>query len=170
MTRIFLFLLLNLAFFLNSSSVSAQFSKVEIGVDGLTCSMCTRSTEMSIRKLDFVDSVKMDLTNTNGIITFKKDKKVSVEKIAKAVKDAGFSVRYLKATTSFHSQPVNSEGCFTYDGEQYKLLGRESTTLDGEKVMTFTGKEFMPNKEFKKREKELKSTCGTEKKVYHVTL
>jgi copper chaperone CopZ len=103
----FRILLFAVAFLFNVSALLAQFSKVEIGVDGLTCSMCTRSTELSIRKLDFVDSVKMDLTNTNGVITFKKGMPVSVEKIAQAVKNAGFSVRYLKADFSLASQVLS---------------------------------------------------------------
>lgn len=164
------YIALGFAFFLNYIPLFAQFSKVEIGVDGLTCSMCTRSTEMSIRKLDFVDSVKMDLAHTKGVITFKKDMPVSVEKIAKAVKDAGFSVRYLKAGFLFTSQPVNSDGCFTYDNAHYKFIGKENTILTDEKIMTFIGKEFMPHKEFKKLEKNLKSNCGAEKKVYYVTI
>src|SRR5579885_2179698 len=77
---------------------NAQFTQVELGVDGLTCSACTRSVEMGLRKLDFVKDVKMNLDNTNGVITFKEGIPVSIEKLAKAVSDAGFSVRYLQAT------------------------------------------------------------------------
>lgn len=171
MRRIYQFcLLLGFALLLNSGSLSAQFSKVEIGVDGLTCSMCTRSTEMSIRKLDFVDSVKMNLANTNGIITFKKGMQVSVEKIAKAVKDAGFSVRYLKAEFQLTSQKVSNGSCFTYNNEQYKFIGNENNTFTGEKTMTFIGKEFMPPKEHKKWSGKLKEPCSPDKKTYYVTI
>jgi copper chaperone CopZ len=74
-----------------------QFISAEIGIDGLTCSACTRSAEMSIRKLPFVADVKMNIENTNGIITFKADTTIDMRKIAQAVVDAGFSVRYLTA-------------------------------------------------------------------------
>src|SRR5688572_13483114 len=71
---------------LSISGFSQQFKTVEIGIDGLTCSMCSRATEMNIRKLPFVDSVAMDLTNTNGVVTFKKDTQVDLDRIAEAVR------------------------------------------------------------------------------------
>ena len=46
---------------LTSIGVKAQFISAEIGIDGLTCSACTRSAEMSIRKLPFVADVKMNI-------------------------------------------------------------------------------------------------------------
>src|ERR1700746_2210399 len=81
--------------------VSAQFNYALIGVDGLTCSACTRSVEMSIRKLNFVDSVTMNLEHTEGKIIFKKGAKVEVDKIAKAVIDEGFSLRSLYVGVNF---------------------------------------------------------------------
>src|ERR1700759_2288056 len=89
--------LLFLLFLVASLHLRAQFTWAEIGVDGLTCSACTRSVEMQIRKLDFVDSVSMNLEHTDGKIFFKKGAAVNIEKISQAVVDAGFSVRYLRA-------------------------------------------------------------------------
>jgi copper chaperone CopZ len=80
-----------------SQTTWAKVTSVQIGVDGLTCSMCTRSVEMAIKKLAFVEVVKMDLKQTQGTITFKAGQNVNFKQLAKAVKDAGFSVRYLKA-------------------------------------------------------------------------
>jgi copper chaperone CopZ len=80
-----------------NQTIWAKITSVQIGVDGLTCSMCTRSVEMAIKKLAFVEIVKMDLTQTQGTITFKAGQNVNFKQLAKAVKDAGFSVRYLKA-------------------------------------------------------------------------
>ena len=76
----------------------AQFKEVTVGVNGLTCSQCSRSVEMRIRKLAFVADVKMNLEHTEGRIFFKKGDKVNVDKIAAAVVDAGFSVRFWHAT------------------------------------------------------------------------
>src|SRR4051812_34855647 len=75
----------------------AQFGNVYIGVNGLTCSQCTRTVEMSIRKLDFVADVQMNLEHTEGKIILKKNKKADMDKIAQAIVNAGFSVRYLQA-------------------------------------------------------------------------
>src|SRR4051812_34474653 len=91
---------------LGLTGVRAQFLWAEIGVDGLTCSACTRSVEMSLRKLDFVDSVVMNLEHTDGKIYFKKDQSVEPDKIAQAVVNAGFSVRFLKANFNFSGTQV----------------------------------------------------------------
>lgn len=163
-------ILLLVCFILSLEGFAQQFKTAEVGVDGLTCSMCTRSTELSIRKLDFVDSVKMDLTNTNGIIYFKKGSEVKLEKIAKAVRDAGFSVRYLKAVFTFDSQNVNSGTCFSYGNAQYKFVGKENKTLSGEIKLTLVGKDFMPAKEYKKWSESVKDACTADKKTYYVTI
>ena len=76
-------------------AITAQYTSARIGVNGLTCSACTRSVEMSIRKLPFIENVEMNLENTDGILKFKKGQEVDIFKIAQAVVDAGFSVRFL---------------------------------------------------------------------------
>jgi len=154
----------------HSAGFSQQFKKVEIGVDGLTCSMCTRSVEMNIRKLDFVDSVKMDLTNTNGVVLFKKGATIEIEKIAKAVRDAGFSTRYLNAVFSFTSQELNNGSCFQYNGNQYKFIGVDNKKVSGETTLTFVGKDFMPSKQFKKWSESVKESCSSDKRTYYVKI
>ncbi len=79
-----------------SSKLSAQFHWVQIGVDGLTCSQCTRSVEMNIRKLDFVDSVSMNLENTEGKILFKPGKKVSIEHVSIGITHFSLTLNRLK--------------------------------------------------------------------------
>ena len=87
------------AFIMSSLAISvdtfAGIKWIDVGVNGLTCSLCTRSVEMSIRRLDFVDTVMMSLETTEGRIYVKPDVPVNVEQIAKAVVNAGFSVRFI---------------------------------------------------------------------------
>jgi len=151
-------------------TAQAQFISAELGVDGLTCSACTRSVEMSIRKLDFVKDVQMDLDNTKGIITFKDGANVDIEKLAKAVINAGFSVRYLNAT--FKSDGVikiSDNFCFAYGGSSYQFVKVSPTDLQNQIVFKFIGKEFLNGKEFKKWKDNLKAQCQG-KSTYFVTL
>ncbi len=149
----------------------AQFTWAEIGVDGLTCSACTRSVEMEIRKLDFVDSVAMNLEHTDGKIFFKKGAAVNIEKISQAVVDAGFSVRFLNAGFNFNNQQVSENSCFTYENNVYQFLGVDSKTLNGEVVMKFIGKKYLESKELSKWKSKMKSNCGDKSvNVYFVTL
>jgi copper chaperone CopZ len=153
------------------TQAKAHFNWVEIGVNGLTCSQCSRSTELSIKKLDFVQDVQMDLEHTQGRITFKPGAKVSIEKIAKAVEDAGFSVRYLKADFVFDNISINNGSCFSFENKMYQFVKSETKTLKGEAQIKFLGKNFLPKKEFKEWEPELKPKCAEAKEwVFYVTL
>lgn len=164
MKRISCTIVFSTLLFLFSGKISAQFKWAEIGVDGLACSACTRAAEMNIRKLDFVDSVAMNLENTEGKITFKAGKKVNIEKIAQAVFDAGFSVRYLKASFIFYNVTVSNGFNWENDKESYCFVKTESKTLNGEIALTFIGKSFMPPKEYKTWKKKILECCGTNKK------
>ena len=147
----------------------AQVSEVQIGVDGLTCSQCTRSVEMSIRKLDFVKDVKMNLEHTEGTITFKGNRSVDYNKIAQAVINAGFSVRYMQASISFNHVDVSAGHCFANSGYNYEFVQTKTQTLDGTVMVKLIGSKFVPKKELKKWQPLLKNNCGGDN-VYYITI
>jgi copper chaperone CopZ len=152
-------------------SLCAQFTWVQVGVNGLTCSQCSRSVEMSIRKLDFVADVQMNLEHTEGKILLKSGTEANVEKIAQAVFDAGFSVRYLTAGFVFDHTAVSENSCFSFSGGMFQFLTDKATELNGETTITFIGKKFLPQKEYKTWKSKLQNHCGKEgKKVYYITL
>ena len=172
-------------FLLSSFTTSAQFVSAEIGVNGLTCSACTRSVEMSIRKLDFVQDVQMDLENTKGTITFKPGTKIDIEKVAKAVINAGFSVRYLNAVfKTDNTIQVSDNYCFAYGDDTYQFIKVTATPeqdsqyhsflqqlfLKDNVTLKFLGKEFLPSTDYKKWKADLKSQCTGAKNLYYVTL
>jgi copper chaperone CopZ len=162
---------LTLILLILSVKMGAQFSWVQIGVDGLTCSQCSKSVEMSIRKLDFVQNVDMNLEHTEGKITFKPGAKVNVEKIAKAVVDAGFSVRYLHAGFIFENIAMTNGFCFPFEGKQYQFVKAESKNLNGEATIKFVGKKFQSNKEYKHWKADLTPVCDKSKgEILYVTL
>ena len=47
--------------FLSAVNLNAQITKLIIGVDGFTCSLCAKGIEEQFKSLDFVKSVKTDL-------------------------------------------------------------------------------------------------------------
>src|ERR1043166_9155069 len=96
----------------------AQFQNVFIGVNGLTCSQCTRTVEMSLTKLDFVADVQMNLEHMEGKIVLAKDKKADMERIAQAVINAGFSLRYLDAELVVDNSVSATGQCFSYKGDE----------------------------------------------------
>ena len=154
--KILLFLFLLVA----QSSTYAQFTWAQIGVDGLTCSACTRSVEMSIRKLSFVDSVSMNLEHTEGKIIFKKGSKVEIDKIAKAVVDAGFSIRSLYAGINVDQLKVMNDLCWAFENDNYHFVKiTDNKDLKGPVALKFVGEKFMSKKEFKTWKMYCTNTC-----------
>lgn len=152
-------------------SCQAQFQTAYIGVNGLTCSQCSRTVEMSIRKLDFVANVDMNLEHTEGKIILKKDRKADMDKIAQAVVNAGFSLRFLQADLAVDNSVTTAGQCFTYKGDEYVFTQQPKEPLKGVVRLKFIGKKFLPRNEFKKIEPLMGSKCGpTTGKVYHVSI
>lgn len=154
-----------------AGTANAQFQQVELGVNGLTCSMCTRSVEMRLRRLPFVEEVTMDLAHTNGVVTMKPNKKADLEAIAKAVKEAGFSVRYLKAAVPFHETSATTGGCYALKNATLSFADAPKQPLDGVVTVQFLGEDFLPKTDYKKWAPKLKNGCGRANgSVYYVTL
>jgi len=149
----------------------AQFQAAYVGVNGLTCSQCSRTVEMSIRKLDFVSDVQMNLEHTEGKIILKKDKKADMDKIAQAVVNAGFSVRYLQADLMIDNSVAVSGQCFNYKGDAYEFNEAPKDPLKGLVKLKFIGKKYLPKNELKKMEPLTDNKCGKATgKVYHVAI
>ena len=59
---------------------------------GLTCAMCSYSTQKSLEKLDFIESIIPDLEATSFKLEFKDGDFVDFDLIQEKVEDAGFFV------------------------------------------------------------------------------
>ncbi len=146
--------------FFGIQKAPAQFNSAELGVNGLTCSQCSRSVEMSLLKLDFVQEVKMNLENTAGKIVFRKNALIKLNKIAKAVTDAGFSVGSLKVSYTLSddlsgASPVSFKGVSGLSCFVKPLTGLQK----GEILLEVVNKEFMTREEFKVWKNLIKSHC-----------
>jgi cation transport ATPase len=151
-------LLLFILFTVISADVFAGFGQVLIGVNGLTCSQCTRNVEMRIRRLPFIAEVTMNLEHTNGVITIKEGSTLDPSAIAKAVRDAGFSVRFLKASYTVDAAVNNQEPCFKIKGNNYQLVPADAV-LQGQVMLQFIGADFMPAADLKPWKSQLVKRC-----------
>src|ERR1700748_580550 len=132
------------------SAAKAQFTKAELQVSGLTCSMCSKATEKSLRTLNFIGDIKADLNRNVFVITFKKDMPVNLDQISKKVQNAGFFVNNLRATFNFDNVKVNNN-TFNYGGDTYHLVNGNDKPLTGAVAVTLVDKGFAPasvNKKF----------------------
>lgn len=127
----------------------AQFTKAELQVSGLTCSMCSKATEKALRTLSFISDVKPDLNRNLFVISFKASGPVSLEQISKKVENAGFSVNNLKATFNFTGVKLNGNS-FSYSGDTYMLVNGAGKTINGVATVTVVDKGFAPASVYKK--------------------
>jgi len=134
---------------LSISVAHAQFTKAELQVSGLTCSMCSKATEKSLRTLDFISDIKADLNRNVFVITFKKDAPVNLDQISKKVQNAGFSVSNLKATFNFANVEVDNNW-FSYLGDNYYVVSPLNKALNGLVAVTVVDKGFAPASVYKK--------------------
>ncbi|HRG38560.1 MAG TPA: heavy metal-associated domain-containing protein [Bacteroidia bacterium] len=138
----------------------AQFQSAVIGVDGLTCSACSFSTQKSLLELKSVDSVYMQLEQNTATVYFKKGEKVNVKDLAKKVVDAGFSVRSISAIINMNELEITPDYCWNYENDAYRFIKVEAPKkITGQVQLTFIGEKFMPAKEFKKWKMYAKNAC-----------
>jgi len=123
----------------------AQVLSAKVGINGLTCSQCSRSVEMQLRNLSFVKNVTMNLESTEGTLQFKEGSDIDFFKIAKAVKDAGFSVRFLDARIDMQKVKATENG-FTIGNDLY-LFPDANTIRSSNATFRFLGKTFSAKKE-----------------------
>jgi copper chaperone CopZ len=132
-----------------ATAAHAQFIKAELQVNGLTCSLCSKATEKSLRTLDFIGDIKVDLNRNIFLLTFKKEASVNLDQISKKVENAGFFVNNLKATFNFDNVKVLNN-YFSYTGNTYHLLNGGNKQLTGPVVFTVVDKGFAPSSVYKK--------------------
>jgi len=167
-------------FILTGSNLFAQnISNAELQVTGLTCSMCSKATETSLRTLDFIQDIKPDLNKNLFAITFKRDKNVNIDLIRKKVEEAGFSVGKLSATFNFKNAALDDNGRTEVNGTHYQIVGAGQKVLNGAVKATVIDKNFIPNNAFKKNVAAVKSNAyasgsavieGRKTRVYHLSI
>lgn len=156
------------------SIAKAQFTKADLQVSGLTCSMCSNATERSLKKLDFISDIKTDLNHNLFVITFKKGAAINLDQISKQVQAAGFSVNSLKATFDFDNVAVSNNFHFNYNGSVYHFLNVPEKTLNGLVAVTLLDKNFVPGSVYKKYAAQpiacYKTGMMGNTRIYHVTI
>jgi len=160
--KIFLIILIT-----SITAAKAQFTKAELQVSGLTCSMCSKATEKSLRTLGFIGDIKADLNRNVFMITFKKDVPVNLDQISKKVQNAGFFVNNLKATFNFDNVKINNN-TFSYGGDSYRLVNADGKNLAGPVTVTVVDKGFAPVSVYKKYNTTDKVENGG--RVYHISI
>lgn len=136
-----------------------QFKTGTLQAAGLTCAMCTKAINETLKELPFVQTVKADIKNSQFVIHFKDGANVDPDALKKAVEDAGFSVAKLRLVLSFDNVQVSNDSHLKLGSKTYHFLDIRSQVLDGEKTITFVDKNFVVAKEFKKYAAKTQMAC-----------
>jgi len=155
---------------LTTGIAKAQFTKAELQVSGLTCALCAKATEKTLRTLPFITDIKPDLMRNLFVITFKTDAAVNFDQISKAVHDAGFFINTLKST--LNTDKVKVEGSsFSYGSNTFQVVNGTDKPLNGEVTLTLVDKGFAPKSVTKKYLSQPDpATAATTGRVYHAII
>jgi len=137
------------------STLKAQFVSGSVRVDGLTCSMCSKTVHKALSELSFIDSITPDLQTASFKIVFKKNAKVELCEMKNKVEGAGFSIGEIKINYFFNNLSANEDVTFT-DHRTYKFVGIDSKSLNGLVTFKLIDKEFTSKKENAKNRKNAK--------------
>ena len=122
---------------ISNTYLPAQVTKLTIGVDGFTCSLCAKGVEEQFKSLDFVKSVKTDLKNTTFTLSLNPSPAVNLSQLKDAVTDGGFSVRdiIIEATGIIKSASGSGYILSTPNTPDIHLSDVKADLSDGDKVL-----------------------------------
>ena len=169
-TLVFRFLLVFACFMPQAST--AQFISATLGLNGLTCSMCSLGIQSELEKLPFVENVTLNLNTNIANILFKVNEKVDMRAVVGAVYKAGFSLGYTEADYIFHQLPVSNQSVFSYEGETYEFLKPSVAIANGRTTLKFIDKKFIAKKGYSFWAPLIKESLNgkTDPTTYHITL
>jgi copper chaperone CopZ len=84
----------------------AQTDTLFVQIDGMTCSLCSRSVEDQLMKQSFVKKVIPQLNSQEMTVVVTIDSIFSFEKIGKSIIDAGFSVGKIRFKSCMNTHPL----------------------------------------------------------------
>lgn len=129
------------------AGAQAQTQQVVVSISGLTCSQCSRSVEMQLKKLGFIQSIQMDLKQTTATLKIKSGSKTDFRSIAKAVTDAGFSVAGLEAYMYAKQLKTDNNGCMQSGDGRFYIVNAPLASPARELIkFEFIGKPFNTTK------------------------
>lgn len=73
------------------SEKTPEYTKVELQVEGMTCTGCEKTIEANVMKLDGIESIKADHTAGTAVLSYDKAN-TNIEDVKKVIADKGYTV------------------------------------------------------------------------------
>ena len=106
--------------------------------------MCSYSTQRSLERLDFVESITPDLEETSFLIDFKKDKFIDFDLIQEKVEDAGFFVGEIEVIFSDEITAENDKHSI-HNGNLFHFFSDNDSKS---KTFKLVDRSFIPRSKF----------------------
>ncbi len=127
--------------------------KVELQVNGLTCSMCNLSVYKALQKVSFIDSIKTQLNSSVYTLTIKPGAYIDPSSLRKQVEDAGFSVGVLRIIFQPMDISLAKDEHLSYGNYYFHVLKTPSSKENW--TAEIKDKKFISQKEYNRLRKEL---------------
>lgn len=127
-----------------SLQINAQIKSAEIQATGLTCSICSKAIFKALEKVQFVDTVKVNIETSTYILEFKRGQDIQIEALRNAVYDAGFSIGNMAITMDFNNKIAIKDGLFEQAGYKFKWNVKGSKPLESSQKVFIVNKDIQP--------------------------
>ncbi len=74
-------------------AVGGEIQKATIQVDGLSCPFCAYGLEKNLKKVNGIETVKIDMKTGKATVTIQANTDVTDKSLRQAIKKAGFTAR-----------------------------------------------------------------------------
>lgn len=131
------------------NNLHAQLRQITIGVNGLTCSQCSKSVYNKLKQLDFVKVIDMDLNHHIAIVQMKDANNYDIDKLAEAIDNAGYSVRNI--TLEFDKSGLKFEKQMFWSGKNtFNFSSMEKNDIPQVFSAILIGKKYNSDKKMNK--------------------
>ncbi len=100
---------------------SAEILSITISVDGLACPFCAYGVEKKLKRVKGVGSIDIKMQKGTVTMTAKQGQSIDFAEVPGAIKDAGFSMRWMKLTASGTIMEEGSSLFLRYEGPGEQL-------------------------------------------------
>ena len=142
-------------FIVTQNNLFSQSFYSNIEVNGLTCAMCSYSTQRSLERLDFIESITPDLEATSFKLEFKEEMFVDFDLIQEKVEDAGFFVGKIDIIFSEEISTSNDKHKFIKNNLFHFFSDKELKT----NIFSIVDKNFISKSQFKSLSDNTSHSC-----------
>lgn len=92
--------ILSFLLFLTAAAGQAQMRTLTVSVYGLQCPFCAYGLEKSLKKIEAVKTIKINLEKGLVTLSIKKGRSINISRVRTAIKNSGFTPKKIKITAA----------------------------------------------------------------------